>query len=336
MRHPLHRFAIAFLLTAACQGEDLPSGPDTSIAPVDQETAALESDSWVSRARMPTGRYGVTAATVQGVVYVIGGLLTAGDGMPTDKVEAYHPNTTTLIAWRNRALMPKPRGFTNGAAVINGKIYVSGGYGLDEDGDPVRTNTLFRYDPVLNVWSTRAPMPRATVSGATVAIDGKLYVYVAYGPDNSSGAALYRYDPSTDTWTERAEPPTLQSGAAAVVLGGKMYLIGGSQGKAAPVARVSVYNPATNSWTTKAPLLAPRSGPVARVIDGRIYVAGGAAGPTSQATSTEVYDPGTNTWTERADILTPTTFAASAAVGGKLFVIGGTAGNGRVNQMYVP
>jgi N-acetylneuraminic acid mutarotase len=336
MRRTLQPFAVAFLLSAACRTDDLPSGPETSIAPVETQTAALESDAWYARAKMPTGRYGVSAATVQGVVYVIGGLM-PGSGAPTSKVEAYHPNTTTLLAWRPRAAMPEPRGFTNGAVAIDGKIYVSGGYEMNEDSSRVRTNSLFRYDPVTNHWSTRAPMPRATAAGASVAIDGKLYVYIVYGPEASASAELYRYDPATDQWTERAEPPVVQPAAAAAGLAGKMYVIGGGFGKGPPpLSTVTVYNPVTNSWSTKAPLLNARNAAVARVIDGRIYVASGASGPVEAALPTEVYDPATGAWTEKAEIPTPRSFAASAVVGGKLYVIGGNSSNGRVNEMYVP
>lgn len=339
MRRPMHRFAIAFLITAACQGSDLPSGPETTLTPSGEETAALESGTWVSRAKMPTGRGGVASATVQDVVYVMGGRVDAELGQITAKVEAYHPNTTTLVAWRSRAPMPAPRSYTNGAAVINGKIYVSGGYGIDEEseeGDEVRTNTLFRYTPATNTWATLAPMPVASSGGATVAIDGKLYVYVAYGPDNGSGATLYRYDPATDQWTERAQPPAIQTGAAAVALGGRMYLIGGRVGKSPIVGTVSVYNPVTNNWGSRAAMLTARVGAMARVIDGLIYVAGGASGSTPTVLPTEVYDPATGEWTERAAMPTPRAGAASAAVGGKLYVIGGTGGHGRANEMYLP
>jgi N-acetylneuraminic acid mutarotase len=285
---------------------------------------------------------GVTAATVNGVVYVIGGNLAGnggGDGgpTPTAKVESYHPNTTTLLAWRNRAPMPGVRSFTNGAAVIDGKIYVSGGYTLNAEGQYVRTRTLYRYDPVNDVWASRARLPRATSGGATVAIDGKLYAYVVYGADNSSGAALYRYDPAADVWTELAMPPAIQVGAAATVLGGKMWVIGGRFGKGAALATVSVFDPGTGKWTTKPPLEMAREGLVARTIDGRIYVAGGSAGGSGAVEYLEMYDPAVGGWfVTKAVIPTPRAYAASAVVGGNLYVIGGTAGDGRTNEMYVP
>jgi N-acetylneuraminic acid mutarotase len=334
MRRPIHLFAIALGLTAACQGDDLPSAPESTLAPIGPETAAYASDSWVSRLKMITGRSGLTSATVQGVVYVIGGMLNSGQA--TAKLEAYHPNTTTLLPWRVRAPMPEPRAYTNGSAVINGKIYVSGGYRTDAEGNRFRTNTLFRYDPAANTWATLAPLPLSSAAGATVAINGKLYVYVVYGPDNGSGTALFRYDPATNQWWDLAEPEHIQAGAAAVALGGKMYVIGGRQGKSPTLATVSIYDPATDDWSIRNPLWTARSGAAARVIDGRIYVAGGSLNATPTSLPTEVYDPATALWVERAPIPTPRSHAASGVVGGKLYVIGADGSTGRANEMYVP
>jgi N-acetylneuraminic acid mutarotase len=284
---------------------------------------------------MPTARSAAAAATVQGVVYVMGGQPLDGDLPPLDKVEAYHPSTSTLLAWRPRAPMPKPRAFTNGAVAIDGQIYVTGGYGMDDQGLLVPTSNLFRYTPATNQWSTRTPMPRATAAGASVAINGQLYVYVVHGPEASPSAELYRYDPVTEQWTERAEPPVVQPGATAAAAAGKMYVIGHGKGKSTPLGTVTAYNPSTNTWTTRASLLTARTGATARAIDGLIYVTGGAGGPNTILASTEVYDPATNSWSGRADLPTPRVWAASATAGGRLYVIGGYGGL-RVNEMYVP
>jgi N-acetylneuraminic acid mutarotase len=277
---------------------------------------------------MPTGRYAFAAATVNGVVYAIGGHLIFGEQPPTDKVESYDPSAA-WIPWWSRAPMPAPRGHTNGAVVIDGKIYVSGGYEQDSDHYRKATNSLFRYDPSTNLWSTRAPMPTPTVHGGSVAIDGKLYVYSPYGP------ALYRYDPASNSWSARAKPQAVQIGAAATPLGGKMYVIGGFNGSGA-LARVSVYNPVTNKWSTSKSLLTPRQAAAARTIDGRIYVVGGE-GNGPEIAQTEVYNPATNTWIKKAGIPTKRGYPAAAAAAGKLYVIGGLDGSyGRTNEMYVP
>lgn len=331
---------IALLLAAACGGEDLPSAPEPSPLEPGSDGPALETsfvpDTWVGRANMPTGRSGTTGASVNGAIYVLGGILSSPDATPTAAVEAYLPSTKSLIVWWPKTPMPGARAYTNGSAVISGKIYVSGGYRMDADSNRLETRSLFRYDPVTDQWSTRANMPRATSGGATAAIDGKLYVYVAYGPDHTGGAALYRYDPSTDQWSTRAAPPAVRTGAAATVLGGKMWVLGGRFGKGSPDNGVMVHDPVANSWSTsKPPMFVARVGAAARTIDGKIYVAGGNVGSVEITPALEVYDPTLNEWVPRVDMPTARSFAASAAVGGRLYVIGGNGG-ARKNEMYVP
>jgi N-acetylneuraminic acid mutarotase len=331
-----HVLPIALLLAAACGGEDPPTAPEAGAGSPSLETAGFAPDTWIGRASMPTGRSGTTGAVVNGVVYVMGGMLSSADAPPTAKLEAYWPNSSSLVVWWPKAPMPGARGYTNGAAVINGKIYVSGGYRADPDGNRIETNSLFRYDPVADTWSTRAGMPRPASGGATVAIDGKLYVYVAYGPDHSGGAALYRYDPSTDKWAARAAPPAVRTGAAVTVLGGKMWIMGGRYGKGSPENDVLVYDPVGNTWSTsKRPMFVARVGAAARTIDGKIYVAGGHVGSVDVTPATEEYDPALDEWIPRSDMLTARSFAASAVVGGRLYVIGGSGG-GRKNEMYTP
>ncbi len=340
MRRSSYSAILALLLTAACRDDVVPSEPEAPIAPVDHETAALASNSWEARIGMPTGRSALATATVNGIVYTIGGHL-ASNFAPTDRVESYYPGLLTLIPWQVKQPLPQPRAATNGAAVINGKVYVSGGYEMVEDegeGDYLRaTNSLYRYDPSTNTWSSRASMPRASARGATVAIDGKLYVYVAFGGDNAESAALYRYDPSTNKWTTRKMPPSAQFGAAATALNGRMYVIGGNTGKLTQTDKVIVYNPETDRWSTREPMPTPRMGSAVGKIDGRIYVAGGWTKGNGVSSVLEVYDPATNSWTAKASMPTPRADVGGAVVGGRLFVIGGADNDdGRTNEMYQP
>ena len=337
MRRTRFSLALAVTAVAACQSDDFPSSPTPeATAPAPTEVASLESNSWYNRTQMPTGRSGATAATVNGTIYVSGGEIPTADDPPTAQVEAFIPSSNTLVPWRFKKPLPEPRSYTNGAAVIGGKIYVSGGFTIDAEGDYVRTRSLYRYDPVTDVWTTRKQLPRATSGGATVAIDGKLYTYVVYGPDNSDGAALYRYDPGTNTWTELAKPPAIRVGAAAAVLGGKMWVIGGRFGKGEPEATVNVFDPGTGKWTTRPSLELARQGHAARTIDGKLYVAGGS-GVSGPVEWMEMFDPAVGEWfVLKAAIPTPRAFVASAVAGGHLFVIGGSGGNGRTNEMFVP
>jgi N-acetylneuraminic acid mutarotase len=323
---------------AACQADSLPSEPDVRPPRQPQaDVSAGSSDTWASRFNMPTGRYGLVAATVNGAVYAIGG--TAPTGVVTPKVEAYVPNTLTLDPWKTKAPLPAPRSQSNGAAVINGEIYVTGGYHL-VDGSQRDTRSVYRYNPATDIWTSRANMPRASSGGVSGAINGKLYVYVTFTGQGGPDAALYRYDPTTNSWTERAHPPQVQALAAGSVIGGKLYVMGGiSEG--APSRKLSLYDPGSNSWTTKALMKYPRARAAAKAIDGKLYVAGGWGEFSSQTGSqttgvTEMYDPATNSWTDRASMITPRFGAGAAVANGIFYVIGGLGGDGRLNEAYTP
>lgn len=81
-------------------------------------------------------------------------------------VEEYDPATDT---WTKKTDMPTPRS-SIATAVVNGKIYVIGGW---DGGRPV--STVEEYDPLANRWKKKADMltPRGGVS--TSVVNGKIY-----------------------------------------------------------------------------------------------------------------------------------------------------------------
>ena len=67
----------------------------------------------------------VTNAAGQSIVYAIGGATVVSPLTLLRKVSAYNAATNT---WTERRPLPVPLYLSNGAGVINGKIYVSGGF----------------------------------------------------------------------------------------------------------------------------------------------------------------------------------------------------------------
>jgi N-acetylneuraminic acid mutarotase len=260
----LNLAVLAVLATAGCESNTIPTSPDVSTSQPRPDVASLASNSWAGRPDMPTPRSGLVAASVNGIVYTIGGF---ADGVRTT-VEAYNPNSSTFIVWYLRAALPAARAYSNGAAVIDGKIYVTGGWYQAGD-DRIPTRSVYRYNPAADTWTARKDLPRASAGGVSAVIGGKLYVYVANWGE--AEAYLYRYNPSTDGWTQRAKPPTVQHLAAVGVIDGKMYVAGGYTNKPA-VATLSVYDPASNSWSIKAAMPTARAAVTGRAINGKLYV----------------------------------------------------------------
>ena len=328
------RFIAATLLFAACSDTTTESGPADLHRVPDAEVAAV-SNRWINRADLPgqqrfdLATAAVTNAAGQSVLYAIGGE-EAGGGSLT-KVQAY--NVATDI-WFHRAPLPAARHSTNGAGVIDGRIYVSGGIQGNDD----FRDELFVYDPSSNRWSEKSPMPTQGFRGITGVIGGKLYVVTDCDQENCGpfvSRALYRYDPAADRWTVLAPPTAGHGWGYGGVIGGKLYVTGGSD-------RLEVYDPATNTWATRAPLPRRRWLGASAALGGELYVIGGfierANGDIDAIRTTSVYSPGTNTWTNRAPF--PEAFIALSAtrvfLDGKprIHVVGGSRPG--TNRAYVP
>jgi N-acetylneuraminic acid mutarotase len=327
---------LALLVLAACGESPTPTSPETvgDPAPAREQPGLLTSGlgSWTTRAPMPTARSNLAAAVVytvsgQPVLYAIGGL----DGLPTvlRRVEAYNFATNT---WTQKAGLPSARAQTNGANVIGGKIYLSGG----DNSTGAASSSLYVYDPGTNAWTTKASMPVKTSSGLSGVINGKLYVVVGFCENcsNHFPHRLYRYDPSSNSWTRRADSPRQHIYGAANVIDGKLYVVGGDDGSfdtRSATNWVDAYDPATNTWSPKAPFPGPRTGAGAAVLAKKLYLIGGNTGEDDVA-AMDAYDPATNTWAGKAPMKTARSglVARTVTYGGVSYIlaVGGSPPNG--------
>jgi N-acetylneuraminic acid mutarotase len=171
------------------------------------------TDTWQSRAPMPTARWSVMGAAVNGRIYAIGGK----SGSVMRAVEIYDPASDT---WSTGAPMPTAR--CCGAAVtFDGQIYVIGG------GDGYLT-AVERYDPVTDTWAIEPGMPTGRSSHTAQAAGGRLYAMGGW-----NGAVLEineAFDPSTSTWHGAAPLPTRRNGLASAVISSRIYTFGGWDG----------------------------------------------------------------------------------------------------------
>ncbi|MFC1595645.1 Kelch repeat-containing protein [Gemmatimonadota bacterium] len=177
-----------------------------------ESIGGMGTDSWMTKASMPTARYGAVAAAIGGKLYVAGG----NDGsIYVSTLEVYDPATDS---WTTATSMPTARDRV-AAAAIGGKLYVAGGYNSGY------LSMLEVYDPATDSWSTATSMPTARYGAVAAAINGKLYVA---GGHNSSGylSTLVVYDPVTDSWITATSMPTARYGAVAAAIGGKLYVAG--------------------------------------------------------------------------------------------------------------
>jgi Kelch motif len=211
--------------------------------------------------------------------------------------------------WQSLAPMPTKRQEL-ATAVLNGRIYVIGGYDIDGNS----TATVEVYDPHANTWASAHPIPLAVNHNSAAVAAGKLYSFGA------SGGAAYVYDPISDSWAPVAAMNFEHGGTAAVgVIGDKIYVAGGA---GASMRQLEVYDPTGNTWATGAEMAVGRNHTGGGVIDGKFYVVGGR-GEANSSTALEVYDPQTNSWSSRAPMPTGRSGIGVAAVNSELWVFGG-------------
>jgi N-acetylneuraminic acid mutarotase len=353
--------ALGTFWLAGC-GDTATEPPGSAQPTTEAPDLAVTSNSWITRARLPMTRWQHTLATVtnaagQSVVYVIGGA-TAG-AWPSTKVAAYNVATNT---WSWPRQLPVSVAASNGAGVINGKIYISGGNSRIYEYLPSRA--LYMFNPSTNTWTRKRDIPIVTVNGeerigggrgVTGVINGKLYVVAGcftlpsdwYEYVESCNPLFFRYDPVTNGWTRLPSPfgsntPT-SSPYGGGVIGGKFYLTATSEFTGD--ARFSVYDPATNRWSTKPILGGARSGAATAVLGGRLYVMGGSYFASGPLDLTSVFNPTTNLWSQRARLPSPRTGIAGTTVmlngTARIQVIGGSLGRDDVgpvdnNLQYIP
>jgi hypothetical protein len=328
-RSPWYLVSLSFLTLTACHG-DATTGPEA--APVDlSPTAAVTSNTWQQRAKMPSDRRFVTTATVGtsgggSFLYAIGGQSVNATQFCSgglSKVQAYDGNSNT---WSTKAPLPLPL-MASLAGTINGKIYVAGGCS-----STVRPrDEVWEYDVATNRWTTKAFAPISLPSPVGAVLANKLYLFdqcswdACFWDPDATGLEQYTffgfYDPATNRWTRRPLPPQGVWPIEAATFNGKLYFLDAG-------GRVHIYNPTSGAWATGARRSEQEIVQVTTaVVGGKWHVVGrqrtssGGAG----AGFLSVYNPATNTWANRA--APPAAYLADAASGpraGRVFA-GGVA-----------
>lgn len=143
------------------------------------------SNTWTSRAPMPTARGLLRAAFADGRLYAVGGLDASGTGA-FDTVEAYSPADNR---WSSKAPIPIPRAEPALAALADGDILAAGGCcEFNSAGNVVGVlRDAELYSPRTNTWHQLPPLPdaRAALTGAV--IDGDQFLAIGGFHPSSNG-----------------------------------------------------------------------------------------------------------------------------------------------------
>jgi N-acetylneuraminic acid mutarotase len=206
--------------------------------------------------------------------------------------------SATGNSWVEKAPMQVARADA-GVAVVNGNIYAIGGNTVNGTDliDQVYIqgnvlNTVEKYDPSTDNWTSKAPMPTPRDSFAIAVYQNKIYCiggrtgFPKYSPQTFTSVNQV-YDTGTDKWYTKAPMPTVEWPLQANVVNGKIYVIGYS-------GVTYAYDPVTDSWATKSKAPTVNNTPAGfatAVYDNKIYVIG-------ISDSNLIFDPLNDTWSK--------------------------------------
>lgn len=293
---------------------------------------------WEVVSQLPTGRSAFSTAVVDGKIYLIGGLLFESEKRNTFGLSTVEVYDTKNNSWQRLADMPTPRLYA-GAAVVDGKIYVVGGYSVIDRHMKI-LKVVEVYDPQTDTCKRKQDMsvPRrqfgiGVVAGKIYAIGGENF-FEFEKPQRLDHVEVY--DTVSDTWAKRADLPSRRDEVKVAVVRDTIYVIGGlgwpPVGLGAALATIEAYHPKTNRWREKSEMPNLKTDFSTVVVDDKIYLIGGYGIALERfdgyLKTVEVYDPETERWNESLPMPTKNSPFDAAAVNGKIYILGSERENG--------
>ncbi len=177
---------------------------------------APEDDAWTQVADAPVAVAWAGQATLDGMLYSVGGCTTGDCDPTTASTAAYDPATDT---WTALADYPRPVAFPS-CAGLDGRVVCAGGIG---DGGQSTTET-YAYDPVADAWTQVADAPVDAWGSAYAGADDQLIVTGGLQQGAISNDA-FSYDAAADDWADLPNPnnPAFRGAGACgfVMVGGQ-------------------------------------------------------------------------------------------------------------------
>jgi N-acetylneuraminic acid mutarotase len=224
--------------------------------------------------------------------------------------------------WAAEPDLPEPRDELRVAA-IGDQVYIGGGNGVDEDGNPHSLSSFGVFDAARGRYASLPDLPVGLDHPLMVAHDGD--VYVAGGASNGDPqTGLYRFSPHDEAWTELASMRTGRFAPAGAVIGDRLYVAGGAVAdREQTFSSMEIYDFETDRWREGTPMPSARHHAAATALGGSLYVAGGRVPGDFSLDAFERYDPESETWRELPPLPDGVGGLAAVAAEGRAVVVGG-------------
>lgn len=298
--------------------------------------AKTSNGEWIKMNDLPQERMGASVAVMNDKIYIFGGASNGTDAIKGTKHNNTYEYDIATNLWTEKKSMPTIRAGAS-ASVVNGKIYVIGGY-YDEGSNRKRSNKVEVYDPSNDTWEVVASIPTERSWATSAVVGDEIYVFGGGQNANTAGtsskaiASVECYNTLTDTWTTKPNMPYPTAGLTSAVINGKVYLFGGNDYKTS-TSSIYEYDPTNDFWAYKSSITGIGSMGTS-VYNDKVFLLGGAKNVTKDLSAlVEVYDPITNSLSSFNNLTFPRTQAVSVVIDNQLFIIGGTNGSNAIKTV---
>lgn len=304
----------------ACSNDRPAEPPTTAPVPAGQSpTPRSQIGTWTPLAELPQARTELSAAVLDGQVFVAGGLARGPGG---ERFYRYDPATDT---WNELAPLPEARHHAPLAAHA-GRVYVVGGFANRASrefpfGTP--TDSLFVYDVAGDRWRLGPSLPEPVAAHAVATTEDGM-IHVLGGVRDEPLSALddhLVFDPDTGTWSTLPPLPTGREHLGATHLDGVIYTASGRLGLRG--TEFEAYDVETQEWTVLPDVPTGRSGVAVVAFQDQVYVFGGEILGGRTFDHAEQFDPAAERWQEVAPMPSGRHGLGGAALPDEIMVIGG-------------
>ena len=238
------------------------------------------------------------------VIIALSTPLLSGTEVPAAAESSGKADAWPTLEWKKAAPSPFAR-VESPVAVVNGKVYLFGGFTDDLDA----SNQVDVYDPLGDSWTRKKEMP-ARLTHLNPAIDGNTIWFAGGFKGRHPGpvtAEVWKYDIAADTWSAGPPLPEPRAGGGLAVVGRRLHYFGGYKADRDTNAgdHWSLSLDGGKDWQREADLPEPRGHVSTAVLDGKLYALGGCHG--HDITQIDLkwchrFDPATKRWSEIASL----------------------------------
>ena len=296
-----------------------PPSPTATPSPTPTPTPPFPpACAWTAAAVYPIPILREAVTTLDGNIYSFGGRSNGNYVSNSYKFDG--------TSWTSIAPLPVAQG--GSMATNDGTyIYILGG----EDISDRPFNTMYRYNPATNTYTTLTPFFIEVTDGVAVCLGGNIFKMMG-DTISASSNAVEIYNIATGTWTfGQGNPFDGRAGfASAFVQGNYIYIAGGRfLGNTDATTKTYRYDTATDTWSDDAIADLPQSrwAAASAFYNNGGVLAGGyiAHGPFHQVPTASAisWDPISNAWITLPDMLGERASFSGTVLGGSFHVVGG-------------